>query len=53
MLVDQMAFGRPGAHVANELGRSRQCTYRWAHRYRDAGRERLRDLSSRPLHSLF
>ena len=25
--------GRPAAHVARELGASRQCAYRWVRRY--------------------
>ncbi|MGO4384376.1 helix-turn-helix domain-containing protein [Specibacter sp. RAF43] len=28
-LVDRIRSGRPGSHVAKELGVSRRCAYRW------------------------
>ena len=40
--------GRPVAHVAKELGVSRQCAHRWVARYRAQGEAGLRDRSSRP-----
>jgi transposase len=40
--------GRPVAHVAKELGVSRQCAHRWVTRYRAQGRPGLVDRSSRP-----
>lgn len=40
--------GRPVAHVAKELGISRQCAHRWVARYRAEGAAGLRDQSSRP-----
>ena len=40
--------GRPAAHVAKELGVSRQCAYRWVARYRAEGDAGLGDRSSRP-----
>ena len=40
--------GRPVAHVAKELGISRQCAHRWVARYRAAGDAGLQDRSSRP-----
>jgi transposase len=42
--------GRKAAHVAAELGVSRQCAYRWIRRYRDEGPAGLLDRSSRPHH---
>ncbi len=39
---------RPVAHVAKELGISRQCAHRWVNRYRTEGPPGLRDRSSRP-----
>lgn len=39
---------RPVAHVAKELGISRQCAHRWVNRYRAEGPAGLRDRSSRP-----
>ena len=44
VLVD----GRPVAHVAKELGVSRQCAHRWVARYRVEGVSGLFDRSSRP-----
>jgi transposase InsO family protein len=40
--------GRPVAHVAKELGISRQCAHRWVSRFRADGEAGLRDRSSRP-----
>jgi transposase InsO family protein len=40
--------GRPVAHVAKELGVSRQCAHRWVNRYRLEGEAGLVDRSSRP-----
>ena len=40
--------GRPVAHVAKELGVSRQCAHRWVARYRVEGDAGLLDRSSRP-----
>jgi transposase InsO family protein len=40
--------GRPVAHVAKELGVSRQCAHRWVARWHVHGWEGLRDRSSRP-----
>jgi transposase InsO family protein len=40
--------GRPVAHVAKELGVSRQCANRWVVRFRTEGDAGLHDRSSRP-----
>lgn len=40
--------GRPVAHVAKELGVSRQCAHRWVARFRAEGEAGLRERSSRP-----
>lgn len=40
--------GRPVAHVAKELGVSRQCAHRWVKRFRIEGEAGLVDRSSRP-----
>jgi transposase InsO family protein len=40
--------GRPVAHVAKELGISRQCAHRWVARFRAAGDAGLAERSSRP-----
>ena len=48
LLVQRVASGRPVAHVARELGISRQCAYRWVRRYAAGGRAGLADRSSRP-----
>jgi transposase len=40
--------GRPVAHVAKELGVSRQCAHRWVARYDSEGEAGLADRSSRP-----
>jgi len=39
---------RPVAHVAKELGVSRQCAHRWVRRFRAEGAAGLSDRSSRP-----
>jgi transposase len=41
---------RPVAHVAKELGVSRQCAHHWVARYRAEGEAGLRERSSRPHH---
>lgn len=41
---------RPVAHVAKELGVSRQCAHRWVNRYRAEGWNGLHDRTSRPHH---
>ncbi|MCU1445747.1 MAG: transposase [Cryobacterium sp.] len=38
----------PVAHVAKELGISRQCAHRWVRRYRESGAAGLVERSSRP-----
>lgn len=48
LLVERVLGGRPAAHVAKELGISRQCAYRWLRRYRAEGEAGLSDRSSRP-----
>jgi transposase InsO family protein len=48
VLVERVAAGRPIAHVAKELGVSRQCAHRWVRRFRDEGAAGLADRSSRP-----
>ena len=49
LLVERvLGHGRPVAHVAKELGVSRQCAHRWIKRYRDLGAAGLVDRSSRP-----
>ena len=40
--------GCPRAHVAAEMGVSRQCVSRWIHRFQTEGDDGLRDRSSRP-----
>lgn len=40
--------GRPVAHVAKELGVSRQCAHRWVARFRTHGEAGLLERSSRP-----
>jgi transposase InsO family protein len=50
LLVRRVVFdGRPVAHVAAELGVSRQCAHRWVKRFREQSWDGLRDRSSRPL----
>ncbi|MDF2443102.1 MAG: hypothetical protein JWR01_1305 [Subtercola sp.] len=51
LLVERVLSGRPAAHVAKELGISRQCAYRWVRRYRAGGVTGLSDRSSRPHHT--
>lgn len=46
-LVDQILSGRPGSHVAKEMGVSRQCAHRWLARFTREGIAGLRDRSSR------
>jgi transposase InsO family protein len=41
---------RPVAHVAREMGVSRQCAHRWVARYRAEGEAGLQERSSRPHH---
>jgi transposase InsO family protein len=48
LLVERVASGRPVAHVAKELGVSRQCAHRWVARYSQEGEVGLQDRSSRP-----
>jgi len=47
-LVRRVCAGRPVAHVAREMGVSRQCGHRWVARFSAEGWEGLRDRSSRP-----
>jgi transposase InsO family protein/transposase-like protein len=51
ILVQRVLAGRPAAHVAKELGVSRQCVHRWVSRFRAEGAAGLQDRSSRPHHS--
>jgi transposase-like protein len=52
LLVQRVRFqGRPVAHVARELGVSRQCAHRWVARFDALGRAGPVDRSSRPLSS--
>jgi len=52
LLVERvLGLGRPVAHVAKELGVSRQCAHRWIRRYRREGALGLHDRSSRPQRS--
>ena len=48
LLVQRVASGRPVAHVAKELGVSRQCAHRWVARHATDGVAGLQDRSSRP-----
>jgi transposase InsO family protein len=48
LIVERVAQGRPVAHVAAELGVSRQTAYRWVRRFREGGVDALFDRSSRP-----
>ena len=51
LLVQRVRFeGRPKAHVAAELGVSRQCAHRWVARYDEEGLAGLLERSSRPHH---
>ena len=50
LLVQRVVHdGRPVAHVAREVGVSRQCAHRWVARYRAEGEAGLHERSSRPL----
>jgi transposase InsO family protein len=52
MLVQRVrGLGRPVAHVAAEMGVSRQCAHRWVARFDAEGEAGLHDRSSRP-HSM-
>ncbi|MCD1269056.1 IS481 family transposase [Microbacterium sp. MEC084] len=51
ILVRRVLAGRPVAHVAKEMGISRQCAHRWLARYRAVGEAGLSDRSSRPASS--
>jgi transposase len=52
LLVERvLGLHRPVAHVAQELGVSRQCAHRWIKRYRLEGPAGLHDRSSRPRRS--
>ncbi len=49
LLIERVvSHGRPVAHVAKELGVSRQCAHRWVARFRAQGEAGLGDRSSRP-----
>lgn len=48
LIVERVAQGRPVAHVAAELGVSRQTAYRWIRRFNAGGIAALSDRSSRP-----
>jgi transposase InsO family protein len=48
LLVQRIAVGRPVAHVAAEMGVSRQTAYRWWRRWRAEGEAGLLDRSCRP-----
>lgn len=49
LLVERIRFqGRPVAHVAAEMGVSRQCAHRWVRRFDAEGWAGLADRSSRP-----
>jgi transposase InsO family protein len=49
LLVERVrVHGRPVAHVAREMGVSRQCAHRWVRRYDEHGLAGLEDRSSRP-----
>src|SRR3954464_3545886 len=53
LLVERIVTAhRPVAHVAAELGVSRQCAHRWVRRFRDEGVAGLADRSSRPHRTL-
>ena len=51
LLVDRVSSGRPVAHVAKEVGVSRQCAHRWVARFAAEGEAGLQDRSSRPQRS--
>jgi transposase InsO family protein len=48
LLIDRIQQGRPIAHIADEMGISRQTAYKWWARWRAHGDAGLRDRSSRP-----
>lgn len=48
LLIRRVLSGRPVAHVAKEMGVSRQCAHRWIGRFRRHGLSGLHDRSSRP-----
>ena len=48
LLIARIQAGRPVAHVADELGISRQTAYKWWGRWRGEGEVGLLDRSSRP-----
>ncbi len=49
LLITRVLYdARPVAHVARELGISRQCAHRWVSRFRKEGPSGLLDRSSRP-----
>lgn len=48
LIADRVAAGRPVAHIAAELGVSRQTTFRCIRRFRAEGAAGLPDRSSRP-----
>ncbi len=48
LIVDRVRAGQPVAHVAKEMGVSRQCAHRWINRFNEAGDDGLEDRSSRP-----
>lgn len=48
VLCQRIAAGRPAAHVAAEMGVSRQTAYRWWNRYWEFGEAGLDDRPSRP-----
>lgn len=51
LLVQRIQAGRPKAQVARELGVSVRTADKWLRRFRDQGREGLRDRRSRPQRS--
>jgi transposase InsO family protein len=51
LLVQRIDSGRPVAHVAAEMGVSRQTAYRWWRRWSAEGAAGLLDRSCRPWHS--
>ena len=49
LLVERVrVHGRPVAHVAREMGVSRQCAHRWVRRFDEHGLPGLVERSSRP-----
>jgi transposase InsO family protein len=48
LLIERIMQGRPIAHVADEMGVSRQTAYKWWARWRHHGDAGLHDRSSRP-----